>query len=331
LNTEGESGVKAMRSYARSNYIWPYASGPNYPAVDVYQKDVVWTPAGTFRLGSDLPIASELRSPYKLDAQAGQYFVVQYQDEVTDENELRPVIEAGGGRIVASPNSGSVVALLTRGAYQAVQSSVGFIAVEPYHAAFKLNASIGRTPLADPIKALSDVYKLGVLLWPGEDLEAAANAVGQIGGNVVAMHGDTLIVEVHRALLGQVAAIEAVQFVQEELPKFALGEETTAIVQSASAPVSGVDGATPYHDAGITGGGLNLCEDLTTACTSATAAADCNGIGGESCLAEQVIMVLDSGFSLDAGDLSDTRTDAGTPGPNHRKVREYSSTNQFGG
>ena len=42
-------------------------------------------------------------------------------------------------------------------------------------------------------------------------------------------------------------------------------------------------------------------------------------------------MVLDSGLSLDGGDLSDTRTDAGTPGPNHRKVREYSSTNQFGG
>ena len=79
------------------------------------------------------------------------------------------IIEGNGGRVMESPISGSLVAWLTRPAYQAVQSAIGFLAVEPYHAAFKLEPSIGRTPLPNPIKALSDVYTLEVMLWRGEN------------------------------------------------------------------------------------------------------------------------------------------------------------------
>ena len=39
----------------------------------------------------------------------------------------------------------------------------------------------------------------------------------------------------------------------------------------------------------------------------------------------QILMVLDSGIQLDAGDLSDTRTSAGTAGAAHRKVRLYTT------
>ena len=42
-------------------------------------------------------------------------------------------------------------------------------------------------------------------------------------------------------------------------------------------------------------------------------------------------MVLDSGFQLDAGDLSDTKVDGGTPGFAHRKIRTHEATDQFGG
>ena len=30
-------------SYARANYIWPYSTGPHYPAIDIYQQGVIWT------------------------------------------------------------------------------------------------------------------------------------------------------------------------------------------------------------------------------------------------------------------------------------------------
>jgi hypothetical protein len=91
-------------------------------------------------------------------------------------------------------------------------------------------------------------------------------------------------------------------------------------------------GAIPYHTAGIRGGGLALCAgDLSTACDLNTDNGnECAGIGDGSCLGPQTIMVLDSGFQIDAGDLSDTRTDAGTVGTAHRKVRVLESTNQFG-
>ena len=90
-----------------------------------------------------------------------------------------------------------------------------------------------------------------------------------------------------------------------------MGEETTATMQTGQYNA----GATPFHDAGIVGAGLNLCAgDLSTPCTAATASTDCAAFPGRVCLAQQVLMVLDSGFQLDAGDLSDTKTNNGTVG-----------------
>jgi hypothetical protein len=55
--------------------------------------------------------------------------------------------------------------------------SAGVLGVEPYHPAFKLHQNIGRAPLADADRAVSDIYTLDVFLFPGEDTAAAASAI----------------------------------------------------------------------------------------------------------------------------------------------------------
>ena len=49
--TGDDSERPEKRRYTRSNYVWPYASGPNYPLVDsTGEPGVVWPAAGAFRL-----------------------------------------------------------------------------------------------------------------------------------------------------------------------------------------------------------------------------------------------------------------------------------------
>jgi hypothetical protein len=272
LDTGDGSNIHKIRSYARSNYVWPYSSGPSYRGVDASQPGSVWTPAGVFQLQGALAIPEELRTGNKLAVQASQYFVVQYHSDLGADAELnlRTIIDRNGGEVITSPNAGSMIARLSMGAYEATRSAVGILAVEPYHGAFKLNPKIGRTPLPDPLRALSDVYTLEVVLWRGEDATVAAKAVSEIGGTVSRTYGDSLVVDLHRSLLPQLAAIDAVASVNESLPYHPMGEETTTTMQTGQYHA----GAVPFHDAGITGAGLGLCPNLTTPCTVATQGVD---------------------------------------------------------
>ena len=97
LNGQDESGrMVRPRTYPRSNYIWPYAFGPNYPQVNVNEPGVVWTPAGVFQLQNALPISGELRALNKL-AMSPQYFVIQYNAEIADVDGLITTVERNGG------------------------------------------------------------------------------------------------------------------------------------------------------------------------------------------------------------------------------------------
>ena len=120
------------------------------------------------------------------------------------------------------------------------------MAIEPYHPAFKLDPTIGRTPLADPTKALSEIYELELRIFAGEDAQKVASVAAGMGANVKAIYPDTVRVEIHRSKLGAIAAIEAVELVFEYLEAHPHAEETTTTMQTGRYNL----GATPYHDAG---------------------------------------------------------------------------------
>ena len=303
---DDDGNFRRTPMYARANYQWPFTAGPFYGRVDqseFREPGVLHTQVGSFRLSSQLDLPAELRASSELASGKLAYYVIQaHPEQATALLELRSTIESMGGAVVDHLPVSAMVARVDSTMLATIDGTPGVIAIEPYHPAFKLNPLIGRTPLADPVKAMSEVYELEVILQPGETAEAVASALASLGGKVNHVYPDTVIVEIHRQRLVDVARIEAVKSIVEHIPARPHGEETTSTMQVGSWS----QGATPYHDAGIDGGG-----------------------GGA--VNAQVVMVLDSGISIDAGDLSDTMVNAGTTGPAHRKVRLYASTGGFGG
>ena len=307
-------------TYSRANYLWSHATGPFYGSVDKSPASrntpgLFHTPVGTFDLKSGaLGLPDELRKSNRLSEISAQYFVVLLDPAAIPDgalSELRDAIEGNDGAIVRFAPVAAAIARLTPGAMAEVQKVRGLLAVEPYHPAFKLHPTIGRVPLLDPMKAVSEVYDLDVRVFKGEDAAVVAAYLAKLGGNVTAVFADTVRVEIHRSKLARVAAVEAVEMVFEHMPVVPLDEETTTTIQTGSYN----QGAMPYHDAGIDGSGGGI--DGTA--------------GGGFAAQPQVLMTLDSGIQLDAADLAHSRFTAGTAGPGHRKVRLYQTTIPFGG
>ena len=292
---------ETIHLFPRSTYAWPFATGPVYGDVDAVrwkESGVLHTRVGSFDLKRGGPaIPEELRATVKADClrhHPGGSGLLRGRPV-----RSRPLAHREPGRRAPRGHVGRWVhhASDPRGT-GLLKSQPGVVAVEPYHPAFKLAPTIGRVPLPDPARAVSEVYALEALLHPGENAEAVARALADMGANVTKVDPDVVYFEIHRSKLGQVAGLEPVKAVFESLPNLAFGEETTVAVQTGRYG----GGAIPYHDAGIRGDG--------------------GGIAGASA---QILMVLDTGIQLDAGDLSDTRTNAGTAGAAHRKVRLYTT------
>jgi hypothetical protein len=306
--------------YTRANYLWPFATGPSYGrAVSARElrntPGLFRAPSGTFDLESGLAgVPPELRATGKTFENGSRYFVVALDPQSLRTGALRDLqdaVDLRGGAIVRFAPVASAIARLTPEAFAEVSSLPGVLAVEPYHPAFKLHPTIGRVPLLDPIKAVSEVYDLDVRVFQGEDASAVAAALETLGGQVTSVFPDTVRVEIHRSRLAQVAALEPVEVVFEHLPVVPFDEETTTTIQTGSYN----QGAMPYHDAGIDGGGGGID----------------GSAGGGFAAQPQVLMILDTGIQLDAADLAHSRLEAGTAGPGHRKVRLYQTTEDFGG
>lgn len=301
--------------YPRSNYVWPFEAGPVYGEVDASrwsEPGVLHTIVGSFDLSRGLPLfPAALRASVKFASQPAQYFLLQvHPDAFADGtfDAIRASVESSGGAFVQEMPVGGFVVRLTAAGHAGIQGLGAVRALEPYHGALKLSPAIGRIPLTDPVKALSEVYTLELRIFPGEDVGAVSAALSALGGSVQFTTADTVVVDIHRNKLAAVAALEPVHSVHERTPLFLQGEETATTMQTGNYN----SGAQPYRDAGIDGSG--------------------GGIAGASA---QILAIIDSGIQFDAGDLSDTRTNA-APHNNavnaaHRKVRWYSNTSAFPG
>ncbi|HXV76357.1 MAG TPA: S8 family serine peptidase, partial [Candidatus Polarisedimenticolaceae bacterium] len=307
---KGEKAPGQVPTFSRANYTWSYASGPFYGDQSVGQKDrragFFHTPVGIFDLAQGEPnFPGELKAK---DARANagpRYLVIQLDPETVKYGSfesIRDAIESNGGQIVRQLPDSTLIARVTPQGRSVIERSPDVYASILYPPAVKLHPSIGRIPLTDPAKAVSEVYELDVRLFQGEDADAIAQTLTSLGGNVRAVAPDTVRVEIHRSKLAEVAGIEGVEMVFEHIAPLPFSEETTTNVQTGKYN----NGATPYHDVGVDGSG--------------------GGVGSP-----QILMVLDTGIQLDAADLSDTSMSPGTPSGTHRKVISYSTTAAFPG
>jgi len=312
-----ETNDLKLKTFPRTNYQWPFATGPHYGGRDIpLVPGVFASNVGTFDLRAGVSgLPAELTAGNRLATIGAQYFVLALDPAALADgglDRIRESIAAAGGELLQQVPVAAYVARLTQDSFGVAQGLDGVLAVAPYQPAFKLNPLIGRAPLADPFKAQSEVYDLDVVLHHGENAAAAAAAIASMGANVLSVFDGALRVEIHRGQLAQVAGLESVYQVHEHLPVYPNAIETTNTMQIGSLCAGGPcnrTGQVAYNAAGIDGSG--------TASTPS---------GGAF-----VLMVLDSGLQLDNGDLSNTKTAPGTAGLAHRKVVRYEATNTFGG
>ncbi len=294
--------------HARTNYAWTHETGPFYGRLDAAterEPGTIRTAVGSFDLTVGLSqLPGVLKTQRDPETQPPGYFVVAFRGDGFERGRLesfeQSLSDAGGSVIGPIPNMALLVKL-TPASWAVVKENFDVLAVEPFHPALKLSPMIGRTPLPDPDRAVSPVYVLELLPFPGEDLLQLEKAIADLGGGLVRRFPDRLRVEIHRDRLADLAHLEAVRAIFEYVPPLLWGEEISSTIQTGPF----MSGITPYRDAGIDGSG-----------------------GGSG--TEQLLMVLDNGIQLDAGDLSDTSTSAGTP-PLHRKVEYYGTTGPFAG
>ncbi len=303
--------------YARTNYAWPFSSGPVYTSLDVgnyMTEGRLHTSIGSFDLTRGLPnFPAELQSANRLASGGTQHFLLQMRAEAFTNGEfdrIKQTIVARGGSVDGEMPVGAFVVKLNAAAHNAIKDSPDVIALFPYHAAFKLSPEIGRVPLPVAAKAVSSVYSLELQLFRGEDPQAVAAALTAMGVTVRKSYADVVFVDADRSKLASIARIDQIFRINEDLPLYLASEETTTTVQTGRWN----NGATPYTDAGIDGGGLDKVDQTD----------------------DQLLMILDNGIQLDAGDLSNTSSDAGLdinglPIAGHRKVAFYGTTNPFGG
>jgi hypothetical protein len=307
------SGVKKPVRFQRTNYFWPFVTGPYYgdmPAHLARSPQYLKTMVGSFDTGNPITnLPGELHKDLTPLSQTGlQYFIVQFAPDAFDNGKfqnLRKEYESMGVQFFDYLPNRAYLVLLNAANHSMVASSSAVQFIEPYHPAFKISPQVGLTPLLDPVKSVSPIYTLNVMVFPNETAELVAGQISKMGGFVQKVYGDTIVVDIDRGLMGQIANLEAVRAIFEENPIVLHGEETTSCLQVGNN--TGPAMSIPYFDVGIDGG------------------------GGGIAAGAQILSVIDSGISLDAGDLSHTSTVPGTAGVGHRKVKKYTSTVFAGG
>ena len=193
-----ETNPFRLKTFPRTNYEWPFATGPHYGGQDLENAPgVLRTRVGSFDLRgarqSDLP--AELTAADRFADLGVQYYVLMLDPASFGDGSfdgLRQSIEANGGAIIKQIPVAGFIARMTPSALASVQASPAVIAAQPYHPAYKLDTHLGRAPLADPFKAVSNVYDLEVMVHAGENAGATAARLAEMGGNVLSVFGDTI-------------------------------------------------------------------------------------------------------------------------------------------
>ena len=272
--------------FPRSTYAWPFATGPVYGDVDASrwsEPGVLHTMVGSFDLKRGSPAL-----PDALRAGAESPYVILQVDPATYADgrfdRIRGLLESQGGALLEAMAVGAYLIRANPPLRASLPAQDGVLAVEPYHPAFKLAPTIGRVPLADPAQAVSDVYRLEAVVFRGEDAQQVASSLKALGAAITRVDPDVVFFELSSERLADVARLHAGQGRVREPPQ---------------------------RDARGRDHGHGADRPLGRGRRPLPRRRDPRDDGPPP----QILMVLDSGLQLDAADLSDTRTSAGTAGP----------------
>jgi hypothetical protein len=234
-------------------------------------------------------------------------------------SSIEAEIRAAGGRILGVlPNRALVVRPHNPKVVEALGNLSFVEAADIYEPAYKISPLVGRMPLIQRDRARSRILQLDVQLWRDADPAIARDRLQTIVGreNIsdASLDGRVLRVRTDRRGIVKMAKDHLVASVSES-PEYVLSSaEGPSIIMIGNFPES-FNGARPFHDIGIDGGGID---------TNGDGVRD-NRPSNPDEVPPQIVAVTDNGISYDAVHFSHTATQPAVPifapiGPSHRKV-----------
>jgi hypothetical protein len=234
-------------------------------------------------------------------------------------SSIEAEILAAGGRILGVlQNRALIVRPLDPKAVEALGHLPFVEATDIYEPAYKISPLVGTMPLIQEDRAQSQILQLDVQLWRDADPSIARDRLQTIVGreNIsdASLDGRVLRVRTDRRGIVKMAKDHLVASVSES-PEYVLSSaEGPSIIMIGNFPES-FNGARPFHDIGIDGGGID---------TNGDGVRD-NRPSNPDEVPPQIVAVTDNGISYDAVHFSHTATQPAVPifapiGPSHRKV-----------
>ena len=274
---------------------WPYATGPSYGAIAedrLLDSRVIRLGVGSFdSRGTGLALPAPLRLSAEEASRPGAPWIVQLEGPITEAK--KDALRARGVTLYEYVANNAF--LVRTGNPSTLAGLPGVLWAAPYHPGYRIEPSLGKAPTWDAQETRNETIAARVLLFEPAERAGAVRALEALGASIdreTTFHpgepADRVYFTARPEALLAASRLDAVRWV-EETPRhgFVMNAETHVFMQSG-----GIASGTPLWDAGVTG-------------------------------STQILGVMDSGCDVDTILLSNTATDAGTPGPTHRKVIAY--------
>ncbi len=332
---------------------WPYendlglARYGDVSSSELGSPNVIITPKGTIdvKRGSvrdSLP--ADLRAAAPVSGKPG-YYIVQFAPSAAEGRgslELRKQIGDLGGQVVQYvPNNAFLVRIDGKDKHN-FDDPLRFQYVTPYGPADKISPKLGRMPLLNPERAVSDTFSLVVQVMPGESADDVASEVQRLGGTVTKRHEvagtQWLSADLRNNKVIQLAKNPAVKWIYEAPENVMMNLVTSAMVEVGRFldPREFGDFVLPYRNAGIDGSGVPVAASAADKDFTGGAVAGFDSALSNYVVAPQFLGVADNGLTLDSPAFAHDNADPclgggclndGTlvinVGPLHRKVEAY--------
>jgi len=294
--------------------------------------------------------SSELGSPDVLRAAApvtGKpgYYIVQFAPSAAAGRgslELRKQIGDQGGQVIEYVPNNAFLVKIDGKARHNFDNPSQFQYVTPYQPADKISPKLGRMPLLNPERAVSDTFSLVVQVMPGESGDDVASDVERLGGTVTKRHEvagtQWVSANLRNTKVIQLAKNPAVKWIYEAPENVVMNLVTSAMVEVGRFldPREFGDFVLPYRNAGIDGSGIPVVASAADKDFTGGAVAGFDSALGNYEVAPQFLGVADNGLTLDSpsfahdnsapcvgGSCVNDGTKVTNVGQQHRKVEAY--------
>jgi hypothetical protein len=296
LTSLADDRFGSSRGLDRADW-WPFETGPTYgevaPSMRFHER-VLRLPVGSFDTrGAGLALPPALKLSAETAAAPGAPWLVQMQGPITETK--KDVLRNAGATIDRFYPSNTFV---VRAADPSKLAGLPHVLwAGPFQPGYRLSPSIGHEPTLDPGVARNETVYIRLRLFDADERAGIIAALQGLGASLDAEATfasyekpyHVYVTASPQAILAA-ARMNAVSWIEEvSTAGFALNAETKVVMQSGF-----INNGTPYWDAGVDG-------------------------------STQILTDMDSGLDVDTILMSHTATDAGTPGPSHRKVVGYTA------